>query len=189
MDVIQGIKTRRSVVKVKQDPIEREKVEALLELATHAPNHHLTEPWRFFVMEGEARKILSDAYQAVAIDNVGEDLTEETKELIAKTQVNKATRAPVVIAVVVSFRGQDDTERKEDRAATHAAIENMLLGAHAMGLGAIWRSGAPMYHPKMKEAFKLSDNEEMVGLVYLGYPDIIPVPKNRKPVSEVTTWL
>ncbi len=188
MKLIEGIESRRSFGKVKPDPVEREKIEALLKLGTRAPNHHHTEPWRFFVMTGEGRQILGDAYTDIALEKVP-NATDEERHLIEVTQQGKARRAPVVIAVGVAFGNDNDIERKEDRAATHAAIQNILLGAHAMGLAAIWRTGAPAYHPRMKQAFGLGENDEIVGLVYIGYPDVEPNLKPRKPITDVTTWL
>jgi nitroreductase len=188
MNILECIETRRSIGKVKQDPVDRDKIEALLRLATFAPNHHMTEPWRFFVMTGEGRSVLGEAYRDIALEKAG-NVDEESRALIETTQQGKARRAPVVIAVAVTFRGKDEIERMEDRAATNSAIQNMLLGAHSMGLGAIWRSGAPMYHPRMKEAFGLGENDELLGLVYIGYPEVEPKEKPRKPIADVTTWL
>lgn len=188
MDILEGIRTRKSIGKVKSDPIDKHQIETLLTLATRAPNHHHTEPWRFFVMMGEGRAILGEAYTKIALEKL-DSPSEEQKATVADAQQAKARRAPVVIAVAVSFQSENDIEQKEDRAATHAAIQNILLGAHGMGLGAIWRTGAPAYHPYMKDAFRLKENEEMVGLIYIGQPDRDPEPKPRKPFSEVTKWL
>lgn len=188
MDVLEAIESRKSIGKVKQEPVDKEIIEQILELGTRAPNHHHTEPWRFFVMTGDGRNVLGEAYTDIALEKVNE-LSEEEKARVGKTQHAKACRAPVVIAVAVSFNRDDEIQKKEDRAATHAAIENMLLAAHGQGLGAIWRSGAPVYHPRMKQAFNLGEQEELVGLVFMGYPDLQPVRQPRKPISEVTTWL
>ncbi|GGH77963.1 nitroreductase [Pullulanibacillus pueri] len=188
MHLLQAIESRRSIGKVKQKPVDREKIEALLKLATYAPNHRMTEPWRFFVMQGDGRRVLGDAYRDIAFEKAT-DLSGESRTLIATTQQKKAKRAPVIVAVATSFRSHDEIERTEDRAATYAAIQNILLGAHGMGLGAIWRSGAPMYHPRMKKAFGLGDNDEILGLVYIGYPEEAPVPKQRTSFLEVTTWM
>lgn len=188
MDILEGIRTRKSIGKVKPDPIDKEQIEDLLALGTRAPNHHHTEPWRFFVMTGEGRQTLGDAYTEIALEKL-ETPTEEQKVAVAHAQQAKARRSPVVIAVAVSFGSEDEIEQKEDRAATHAAIQNILLGAHGLGLGAIWRTGAPAYHPRMKQAFGLGENEEMVGLIYIGKPDGQPEPKPRRPFSEVTRWL
>lgn len=188
MNLLEGIESRRSVGKVKQDPVEREKIEALLKSATFAPNHRLTEPWRFFIMTGDGRKVLGDAYADIAFETAN-DHSEGNRQLILKAQQGKARRAPVVVAVAVSYRSEDEIERLEDKAATHAAIQNMLLAAHALGLGAIWRSGAPIYHPRMKQAFNLGKDQEMVGLIYIGYAEGQAELKPRKPFSELTTWI
>jgi len=185
---MESIRTRKSIGKVKPDPIDKEQIEVLLELATRAPNHHHTEPWRFNVMMGGGRRHLGEAYTDIALEKL-EHPSEEQKEAVAHAQQAKAERAPVVIAVAVSFRSEDEIEQKEDRAATHAAIQNILLGAHGMGLGAIWRTGAPAYHPRMKQAFGLGENEEIAGFIYIGKPDGDTQFKPRKPFSEVTKWL
>ncbi|WEG14443.1 nitroreductase [Pullulanibacillus sp. KACC 23026] len=188
MKLLDGIKSRKSIGKVKPDPVEKEKIEAMLTLATYAPNHKMTEPWRFVVLTGEGRKVLGDAYRDIAYEKA-ESLSIEQLMSIETAQQGKARRAPVIIGVAVSFRSEDEIERMEDRAATHAAIQNMLLGAHGMGLGAIWRSGEPMYHTRMKDAFGLGGNEEMVGLIYVGYAELEPELKPRKSFSECTTWI
>ncbi|MNJ75648.1 putative NAD(P)H nitroreductase YdjA [compost metagenome] len=77
----------------------------------------------------------------------------------------------------------------EELAAAQAAVQNLLLAAHANGLGAIWRSGEPMYHPLMKETFELALDEEIVGFVYLGHPDMNAPEPQRIPAAEKTQWL
>lgn len=188
MDILEAIESRKSIGKVKQDPVDKVLIEQILECGTRAPNHHTTEPWRFFVMTGEGRRVLGDAYTDIALQKL-EAPSEDERLLIKQAQQAKAHRAPVVIAIVASFSGDDEVQKSEDRAATHAAIENMLLAAHGLGLGAIWRTGAPAYHPRIKQAFNLGENEELVGLVYVGYTDLEPLKKPRKSVDELTTWL
>jgi len=191
MDLLQGIRTRRSIGKVKPDPVERHLVEQLLEAATLAPNHFLTEPWRFFVMTGEGRNVLANAYTEIALEQVGNmgNLSEEEIGRIREQQTAKAFRAPLVIAVAAELREDAEWKKKEDLAAVHAAVQNLLLAAHGMNLGAIWRSGEPLYHPKMLEAFGLKPPAEMVGVIYIGYPDMTPLPPKRTPFGEKTVWL
>ena len=188
MDVLEAIRTRRSVGKVKPDPVDRRLIEQLLEAAVWAPNHFLTEPWRFFVMTGDGRKVLGNAYAEIALEKAG-DLPPEEKERIRRQEEAKAFRAPVVIAVAAAVSEESAVRRKEDLAATHAAVQNLLLAAHGLGLGAIWRSGDPLYHPKMLEAFGLEPPSEMVGLVYIGYPDMPPRASKRTSFVEKTVWL
>jgi len=182
------VRSRRSIGKVKGDPVPRELVEKLIEAAVWAPNHHRTEPWRFIVMTGEGRKTLGEAYADIASAGWS-DLTEEERAKHHEAEVAKALRAPVVIAAVCSPSDDPRVIPQEELAATHAAVQNLLLAAHDNGLGAVWRTGAPTYHPKMKAAFKLDEREEFVGFVYLGYPDMPQPAATRISGAEKTTWL
>lgn len=181
MDVWEAIRTRRSVGKVKPDEVDRAVIGRLLEAATMAPNHRMTEPWRFIVMTGAGRERLGQAYARIAGDD----------EIQAEAERKKAFRAPVVIAVVCAPSDQPKVVRMEEFAAVHAAVQNMLLAARAFGLGAMWRSGDAMYHPYMKDAVGLKESEELVSFVYIGYPEApqkATMPK-RKPAETLTTWI
>lgn len=188
MDLHEAIHQRRSVSKVKPDPVERKLIEQILEAAVVAPNHYLTEPWRFFVMTGDGRKKLGNAYASVAEANMQNEGKEIDSVTLQKEQ-NKALRSPVIIAVAASPSDQPQVHRIEEMAAVHAAVQNMLLTAHALGLGAIWRSGDPTYHPRMKEAFELAEHEEMVGFLYIGYPETVSSRIPRTPYTEKTVWI
>jgi nitroreductase len=186
MDAIEVIRTRRSIGKVKPDPVDKMLIDEMLESAIWAPNHYHTEPWRFFVMVGEGRRVLGRAYADIAVENAGM-LSSEELELLRTKNEQKAFRAPVVIAVAVS--PAIDKPRIEEDAAVHAAVQNMLLTAHALGLGAIWRTGEPAYHYKMQTAFGLQGEEHIAGFIYAGYPDM-PIPKSKRtPYQEKTVWI
>lgn len=188
MDLLQCIKTRRSIGKVKPDAVEYEKIEQILEAGTWAPNHRHTEPWKFFVMTGDGRKHLGQAYADIAREEMSNPQSEESQQALQK-QFAKAYRAPLVIAVAVTPSNQPEILRIEEIGAVNAAIQNMLLAAHALGLGAVWRTGEPAYHPRMKQAFSLHGQDEVLGLLYIGYPDM-PEPKaKRAPIVEKTIWL
>lgn len=188
MDVHEAIHQRRSVGKVKTDPISRDIIEQLLEAAVVAPNHYRTGPWRFFVMTGNGRNKLGNAYAAVAEAHMRSEGLEIDEEKL-HSEKNKAFRSPVIIAVACSPSDQPKVHRTEEFAAVHAAVQNMLLTAHALGLGTIWRSGDPLYHPEMKAAFELEAHEELVGLIYIGYPEAVPSRIPRKPYTDYTTWI
>ncbi|NEW07955.1 nitroreductase [Paenibacillus sp. SYP-B3998] len=188
MDVKEAIRHRRSIGRVKSDPVDKALIEEILEAGVWAPNHCNTEPWRFWVMTGDGRKLLGRGYAEVAAAEAGQVSVDELK-LIRSGQEKKAFRAPVIIAVAVTPTNHPTVPEIEEYAAVHAAVQNMLLTAHALGLGTIWRSGAPTYHPKMRETFNLQGKEEMVGFIYLGYPDM-PTPKaERVPFEQKTLWL
>ncbi|CAM4415670.1 nitroreductase family protein [Paenibacillus tarimensis] len=188
MEIYEAIRGRRTMGRVKQDPVPRETVERLLEAANWAPSHHATEPWRFFVMTGEGRDVLAQAYADIAAEQAQTEDAEALAEIRAK-QAAKAYRAPVVIAAAVSPSDDPKADRREELAAAHAAVQNLLLAAHAEGLGAIWRSGEPMYDPIMSSAFGLKEGDALVGLIYLGYPAVELPEGRRRPVEEKTVWL
>lgn len=182
MDLFEAIRSRRSIGKVKAERPSAQDIRRLLELATWAPNHHLTEPWRFHVLAGTARQDMGKALEA-ALKASGE--TEA-----AKLQAERATllRAPVVI-VVTCKPGKHGIETKENTAATAAAVQNILLAAHAMGLGAQWRTGQTIYAKEVSQHLGLEPGEEVMAAVYLGYPDM-PLREGRRTKSpdQLTTW-
>ena len=188
MEVNQAIETRRSVGQVKQDPVPREIVEKILESAVHAPNHRLTEPWRFHVFNGKGRGELARARAEVArIQAEAEGEEEEFAAGRISRERKKAFRAPVVI-VVISKGGRDQVETLENYAACAAAVQNMQLTAHSLGLATIWRTGPVAYHPYMREFFGLENGDKIVAHLYLGYPDVTERSRRREPASTRTVW-
>ncbi|MCS1351585.1 nitroreductase [Mechercharimyces sp. CAU 1602] len=188
MNVIEAIKTRRTIGKVKQDPISKDVIEELLEAARWAPNYHLTEPWKFFVLTGEGRRPLGRVLGEIAMEKLEDPTSDEGKKMVMKKS-EKPFRAPVVIAVALTPPEHPKSIWIEEVAAASAAVQNLLLAAHARGLGAIWRTGKPTYHPKMKELFGLKEKDEMLGFIYLGYPDMKPKEGRRTLIEEKTVWM
>jgi nitroreductase len=188
LEVNQAIETRRSVGQVKQDPVPREIVEKILESAVHAPNHRLTEPWRFHVFTGKGRGELARARAEVArIQAKAEGEEEEFAAGRISRERKKAFRAPVVI-VVISKGGRDEVETLENYAACAAAVQNMQLTAHSLGLATIWRTGPVAYHPYMREFFGLENGDKIVAHLYLGYPDVTERSRRREPAWTRTVW-
>jgi nitroreductase len=188
MDILRAIYTRRSIGKVKQDPVDQDTIEKLLEAAVWAPNHYHTEPWRFFVLTGEGRRSLGRTLADIAQEKMIDPQTTDSQGALKKLE-GKAFRAPVIIAAAAVRSDHPKVPWIEEMAAVHASVQNMLLAAHALGLGAIWRTGDVTYHPKMKKLFGLRDIDELVGFIYVGHPDIRPTEGKRVPFSEKTTWI
>lgn len=183
-DLDDVIVTRRSIGRLTDAPVSDEVVRRLITLAVHAPNHRQTAPWRFVVIRGEARRRIgaahADAYVRTHPDGAASDREREERRL---------ERAPVVIAAIVHPTADDEVTRREDRDAVAAGIQNLLLAAHARGLGAIWRTGAMVDEPEVAAALKLDADDAIVGLIYLGMPDASAAPRTTPPVDAVTTWL
>jgi nitroreductase len=182
--VLRAIRSRRSVGRVSPEPLPRELVEELLAAAASAPNHHLTGPWRFIVLAGDARREVGAAH-ARAARRERPDISEESFE----KESRRLERAPVVIVCCVAS-GDDPVEAREDRDAVAAAIENLLLAAQARGLGAMWRTGVMVDEPEVRDALGLAPRDEIVGFVYLGRPLASPPAAGppRGSVSDLTTW-
>jgi nitroreductase len=188
LDVIRAIETRRSIGRVKQEPVPRELIERILESGVHAPNHKITEPWRFHVFSGKGRGELARLRAEIArLQAEAEGESEEMAAGRISRERKKAFRAPVVIAVI-SEAGRDEVETLENYAACAAAVQNMQLTAHALGLAAMWRTGPIVYHQEMRRFFGLKENDRIVAHVYLGYPDMGVRPRRRDPVNEKTVW-
>lgn len=188
MEVNRAIETRQSIGRVRQDPVPRELVEKILESAVHAPNHKLTEPWRFHVFIGKGRGEFARARAELArLQARAEGEEEEFAAGRISRERKKAFRAPVVIAVI-SKGGRDEVETLENYAACAAAVQNMQLTAHSLGLATIWRTGTFAYHPYMRDFFELEANDKIAAYLYLGYPDMSERPRRREPASSKTVW-
>jgi nitroreductase len=184
VDVLHAIRTRRSVGRLSAQRVPRPAVEEILAAALCAPNHHLTFPWRFVVLEGAARRALGEVH-ARAVMAARPDLPAEafTKEAA------RLERAPVVIACIARSTGGDEVTRREDRDAVAAAIQNLLLAAHARGLAAMWRTGAMVDEAGVRQDLGCSPHDAIVGLVYLGRSDGTEGAETpRPPLDEVVEW-
>lgn len=183
-DLLAAIHGRRSVGRVSPEPLPREVVAELLDAAVTAPNHHLTGPWRFIVLTGDARRAVGVAH-ARAVDRGRPGLPAQGRE----KEAARLERAPVVIACCV-VSGEDPIEAREDRDAVAAAIQNLLLAAHARGLGAMWRTGAMVDEPEVRAELGLGERDAIVGFVYLGRLLETPTPGGapRPGAEAVTDW-
>jgi len=188
LEVEKAIASRQSIGRVTQEPVPREEIERLLDAAVHAPNHRITEPWRFHVFTGKGRGEFAKA-RAETARLMAEAEGEEEELVVGRVsrERKKAFRSPVVIAVI-SSSGRDEVETLENYAACAAAVQNMQLTAHSLGLGVIWRTGPVAYHEHMRAFFGLNDGDQIVAYLYIGYPDMGERPRRRRPAAEKTIW-
>jgi nitroreductase len=188
MDVLEAIRTRRTASKIRPDVPPREVIEELLEAATWAPNHRLNEPWRFFVLGGEARKEFGTLMANDACADLGAG-DEEKRRSIVDSQLKKATRSPVIITVACDPPSSPKIDPVEDVCAVACGVQNLMLAAHARGLATKWSSGAACYSPDIKSFFGLTPEHQILGYIYLGYPDETVKDGSRTPHHEKATWL
>ncbi|MGI9538757.1 MAG: nitroreductase family protein [Miltoncostaeaceae bacterium] len=182
---LRTILSRRSVGRVLDEPIPRPVVEELIEAAIRAPNHGLTHPWRFIVLQGDARRAAGEAHLA-ARERLGPPIEDATRE----KEASRFERAPVVIVCVCRSPSDEATVRIEDRDAVAAGVQNLLLAAADHGLGAIWRTGVMTDEEELREHLGLDAEDDLVGFVYVGKPAAqAKGEQTRRPaVAEVTEW-
>ena len=179
MDVIEAIATRRSIGRVTGDVSESE-VRTLVELALCAPNHRLTAPWRFTVLRGDARVRLGARWAELLAPEAPRGVDRDAYLL---KEARKPTRAPVLL-VSSTRTDSDPTVASEDFAATAAATQNILLAAHARGLGAVWRTGAMAYRAEINAFLGLDARDRIVAFVYLGSPAMDPPAPRLRDVAK-----
>jgi nitroreductase len=188
METIEAIHTRLSVSKVKPDPVPRELVEKLLSAAVQAPNHYKVRPWRFVVLTGDAREKLGEVMGQAFLDKLP-DLPPDTQTKAFEKERSKPLRSPVLIAVGVDKPTEEKVLEIENVCAAAAAVENLLLAAHAEGLGAKWRTGDPARDPKVKEFLGFEPDQHLIGFIYIGYPEFETEERERPLFEDRTTWM
>jgi nitroreductase len=168
VDLEEAIRTRRTIKAYAPRPVPREVLDELLELARWAPNHHLTEPWRFRV--------------------VGPRALEALKAAAGPESAAKLDRAPTLVVASARLSG-DPVQDEEDLHATACATYAVLLGAHARGLAGYWRTPGVLRTPEGRAAVGLPDDERFVALVHLGEARQGKDPPPRAPVGDFVRYL
>jgi nitroreductase len=168
MDVETAIRTRRTHKAYAPEPVPTGVVDELLDLARWAPNHNLTNPWRFRV--------------------VGPRALERLKEAAGPEAASKLDRAPTLVVCSCALTG-DEVQDEEDLHATAVAAYIVLLAAHARGLGGYWRTPEVLRTDEGRAAVGLEPNERFVALIHLGRPVQEKSPPERAPTESVVEHL
>ena len=184
MEVFDAIHGRLTISRVKPDVVPRDVIEKLLSAGAQAPNHHKVRPWRFVVLTGDGRNKLGDIFAASFLDRN----PATPPEGLDKTRA-LPLRAPVVIAIGVDKPADAKINEVENIAAASAACQNILLAAHALGLGAIWRTGDWARDEKVKEFLGFAADQHVIGFIYVGYPEVLPEPHVRQGFEDRTAWM
>ncbi|MFP3917090.1 nitroreductase [Lysinibacillus telephonicus] len=186
MSVIEALKRRRAVRNYTDKPVEKEKIEQLLKVATYAPNDRLREPWHFYVLQGESLK----RYEEVAKEYLLERFP--TKPNLVESSLKVIQTTPVVIVVTADQVEGDEDATKDNIFAVCSAIMSMWLAAEELGLGFVWRTrGVGLVHDqRLHDFIGAPSHQQVVGTIFIGYPAEKPTEeKKRTDYNEKTTWL
>ncbi len=164
-DAVRGRRTHKAYGPGRVDP---DVLNELFELARWAPNHHLTNPWRFRV--------------------IGPGALERLKAAAGPEAAVKLDRAPTLVVCSCSVSG-DEIADEEDKLATAVAAYIVLLAAHARGLVGYWRTPEVLRTPQGRTAVGLASSEHFIALLYLGHPVQEKPAPQREPVEAVVTYL
>jgi len=168
VDVETAIRARRTHKAFGPDPVDPQTLGDLLDLARFAPNHKLTQPWRYRVLGPQTR---------AAID-----------ALVGENEAAKLRRAPTLVLATALLSGEPVTD-EEDLQAVAAGVYSILLGATARGLASYWRTPAAFTEPAVRDLLGLEPAERMVALIHLGPAAGEPPGKERDPLESVVGFL
>lgn len=188
MDVRKAILTRKTVQRYSTDPIPDGCIDRALECAVRAPNHKLTNPWRFTRVGPKTREKIVALGIQIKADKASRKGRELTPEYIEKLR-SKLGNSPGLL-VVSQVLDDDEFRRKEDYASIACAIQNLSLSLWSEGVGSKWATGGVTRHAETYEITGIDpDREQIVGFVWIGHsaPQLVETP--RDPVEEVTREL
>jgi nitroreductase len=172
-EVLQG---RRTINLYLQTPVPKQLVRDAIDAATWAPNHHVTEPWRFYMLGKDTVAACLDLVRAI--------VTENKDAKAAEFKANSWSEKPGWL-VVTCRRSEDALMQQEDYAACAAAVQNFMLYLWKAGVGSKWTTGDITRDPRFFDILDTNtDAEFVVGLIWYGYPKLTP-SQTRKGIADV----
>jgi nitroreductase len=187
MDAYDAIARRVSTRAFLDRPVPRDAIARLLDAAVRAPNHKLTEPWRFVVLSGASRDRYADIRRVHREGRFADPTAPDAARAIEKTW-REARETPAVVVVLCAL-SDDAVRREEDLASTWMAVQNLLTAATADGLGTYVRTGGILDEPALREILEAPPGFRVVAVVSVGYPAVEEAPRRRTPAAEKTRWL
>lgn len=182
MELLEGIESRTSALKLGAPGPTREHLERIINAGVRAPDHGRLRPWRFVVLEGDARAKLGDAMA----DMLRAKLPDASKDQL-DAERGKPLRAPTILAAAAHVT-KGKIPEIEQVLAVGAAVQNMLLAAQALGYGAMWKTGGAAYDARVKALFGLEPEDHIVALLYLGTTTAAG-PFIPAPTEGLVRWL
>lgn len=184
MDALELLLSRDSAVRLEPPGPDAAALDNIFRAALRAPDHGRLRPWRFVVIPEERRQRFGDVL-AASLQQREPGVASET---LARER-QKALRAPVIVVVAARLKRSEKIPELEQIVSAGAAAQNVMLAAHALGYGAMWRTGAPAYDPAVKQALGLEAADTIIGFIYIGTRGVGVSPVSR-PVPEdfVSVW-
>ena len=182
VSVYEALYRRRMAWDFMEQPVPRDALARMLDTAIWAPNHRLTEPWRFFILEkgsAASERVAGLAYDFALQRSANERRAEATRDSLLKT--------PVLI-YMYSTPGRDEEGTRENYASVCCAAQNMALAGVAEGLSVTWETGGPTRHPDLASTLGAEDDWTLATLLSIGYPAENP-RSERTPVNGFVRWL
>lgn len=185
MDILEALITRTSQGALTEPVPSHDVLKQAFQAALRAPDHRMLRPWRYLVIQGEARQRLGECFlQAGLQDNP--QLSDVEQQRLLKMP----SRAPMIIVAITSFKQDAKVPMVEQTLSTGAAVQNLLLALHAQGFASMWRTGWVTEHATIKQALQLQDNETIAGFIYVGTPATSTKQPNLLNVDDfVSDWL
>jgi len=186
MDAVDALISRASALKLTEPAPPDDVVERLLTAGARAPDHGKLRPWRFILVRGDARARLGDVMAQALVARE----PDAPAPLVEKERA-KPLRAPLIVTVAATV--QPDHPKippVEQIASAVCAAQNIMIAAHALGWGCMWKTGAPAYDDGVKAALGLQPHDEIVGFLYLGTTAMAPPANQRRPdpADYVAEW-
>ena len=186
-EITEIIKNRRTIYPqfYSSRKIHKEIIEHLLQNATWAPTHGMTQPWRFKVYTEESRKTLSDTLSMLYKQLTPTENFREDKFVKMQARPFQAS------AAIVAYMKRGDNPKIpeiEEISSVACAIQNLCLTATAYGIGSFWSTPKIIYTKEMNDFLKISDEDKCMGIIYLGYPNDEWPKGQRKPIEYLTEW-
>ncbi|WP_051854808.1 nitroreductase family protein [Streptomyces sp. NRRL B-1347] len=183
MEALTCLTTRRSILDVTGPGPSEDELRAILRAATTAPDHGRLEPWRLLVIRGEARRALGDVFAQSSLLEDPELESEKVERLREKPM-----RAPLIIGSVWSRKEHPKIPEWEQLASAVCATYGISLAAHALGYGAVWRTGPLCDHGFARKALDIAEHERIIGWIYIGRPKGGRSGRERSTAGRVSEW-
>jgi nitroreductase len=184
MDSYEAIITRASPLELGDPAPDKEVEEKLVAAALRAPDHGRLRPWRFLFIRGRDRARFGEIL-AESLDRRDRMVSPEQLE----RERQKALRAPLIIVAAARIVQSPKIPAVEQMLSAAAAVQNILIASHALGFGAMWKTGDAAYDAEVKKALGLEPNDEIVAFIYIGTPKVMPkIPAALDPKDFARAW-